>query len=84
MQHNYVRDKVYASVPESARKLIKAEFIGSKESESVMFAYASNKMVRKKIAKLIEEKQKRIESLSCIRFAPDTVEEMESFLEQSV
>jgi hypothetical protein len=28
MQHNYVRDKVYASVPESARKLIKAEFIG--------------------------------------------------------
>ncbi len=49
-----------------------------------MFAYASNKMVRKKIAKLIEEKQKRIESLSCIRFVPDTVEEMESFLEQSV
>ena len=49
-----------------------------------MFAYASNKMVRKKIAKLIEEKQKRIESLSCIRFVPYTVEEMESFLEQSV
>jgi hypothetical protein len=42
MQHDYVRQKVYARVPENARKLIKAEFISEKEIDSVMFAYASN------------------------------------------
>jgi len=60
MQHDYVRHKVYARVPENARLLIKAEFISEKEFDSVMFAYASNKIVRKKVSKLVEEKEKRM------------------------